>query len=116
MTRPFMSTHAVVRWMERIRLVDFCMFPDGTSETVLCQHGLAVLGMTIDEARDEICPPRLWPLIRGNGSVRAGDRTLLVVGGKILTCLIPHPPRRPQLPREAWAYIDAPTDYGALAA
>lgn len=86
------SDHAVVRWLERVhgltRDLDHGL-PAGASEGRRARYGCSLLGISIDEARATICPPRLHAGIAMGARAIRGDHGLRypIRGGVVVTCL-----------------------------
>lgn len=99
MTPHPVTDHAVARWLERVRGLDLdALCPPGSIDRVRALAGCRILGISLAEARDLVCPPRLHAglnLGRG-GVVRGADRVLRIVGGRIVTVLPVVPPTKAQ--------------------
>lgn len=86
------SDHAVVRWLERVhhltRDLDHGL-PAGAPEGRRARYGCSLLGISIDEARATICPPRLHAgIAMGARAIRAdGGLKFPIRGGVVVTCL-----------------------------
>ncbi|WP_062233606.1 hypothetical protein [Aureimonas sp. N4] len=92
--RSPVTEHASLRWLERVRHVDFSRCTAHFGQHDLVQHGCRELGLTPAEAREEIAPERVRDFIeRGATAIRYPSWTLVVDGGSIVTVL-PHGMRR----------------------
>ncbi|RYY10425.1 MAG: hypothetical protein EON55_16395 [Alphaproteobacteria bacterium] len=60
------------------------------SDLLRAGAGCRILGVTLGEVRDPVCPPRLHAGFRlSDGQVRADDRILRIVDDRDVTCLLP---------------------------
>lgn len=74
----YISDHAVVQWLERVhglaRDVNAAL-PADASNGRRASYGCALLGITVREARDTICPERL------HAGIMLGAKAVLADGG-----------------------------------
>ena len=88
----YVSDHAVVRWLERVhglaRDIDEAI-PADASDARRARYGCELLGITLREARDTICPERLHAgIAMGAKAVLADGRVRYPIReGVLVTCL-----------------------------
>ncbi len=86
------SDHAVVRWLERVhglaRDLDEAL-PADASDGRRASYGCALLGITMREARDTICPERLHVgiLMGAKAVIADGGVRYPIREGVLVTCL-----------------------------
>ncbi|GGD28617.1 hypothetical protein [Aureimonas glaciei] len=82
------TEHALYRYLERVRGVDFTACPESWNEARCIGWACAMLRTSDVEVRREMLPVRLerW-LASGITAIRSADRTLVVEQGAVVTVL-----------------------------
>ncbi|SMC32344.1 hypothetical protein SAMN06297251_10119 [Fulvimarina manganoxydans] len=91
------TDHAAVRFFERVHHVDFsALCPGAADDRARLLAVCAALEISVREARDLVCPPRLHRWIRRGASAVTVDGYRLVCDGRtVVTTTVAEKRRRP---------------------
>lgn len=92
-----LTDHACVRYFERLHNIDFAaLCPGATDDRARLLAVCRVMEISVREARDLVCPPRLHRWIRKGASAVMLDGYRLVCDGKsVVTTTVAEKRRRP---------------------
>ena len=94
------TTHAVIRWLERVRAVDIIALRRALGPSVsdcrIAVAGCSSIGLTLAEAETEILPAHLFAALDLSAfSIRRPGYTLVCEGGKVKTVVLGRSHARP---------------------